>query len=137
MARDHLDEPKTTFEGGSTRSAKMERFDLIPAEAQIANARRFGLGARKHGARNWQGGGAEFIAETISHLEGHVASLKMNGPFHADDDIGAAITNASMLAWFRAHKPDEFLKALGLYAAPPKSADTTDVPCYIDEAPFL
>jgi hypothetical protein len=42
-----------------------------------------------------------------------------------------------MLAWFRAHKPDEFLKALGLYAAPPKSADTTDVPCYIDEAPFL
>ncbi len=111
--RDHLSEKKSTFEGGSTRSKKLERYDLIPGEADEANARRFGLGKEKHGARNWQNGGVEFIAETISHLDGHVASLKIHGPDHDDDDVGAILCNASMLAWFRIHKPDEYRKAFG------------------------
>lgn len=113
-AREHLEEPKAVYEGGATRSAKAERFDLIPPEANIANARRFGLGAVKHGEENWKGGGAAFIRQCINHAFAHLNSLVQNGPHHGDDDIGAALTNTSMLAWFREHKPEEFRRALGV-----------------------
>lgn len=116
--REHLVEEKATFEGGATRSAKAERYDLIPPEADEANALRFGLGAGKHGEHNWKNGGAAFISQCINHTRAHIVSLQKHGPFHDDDDIGAVLANTSMLAWFRAHKPDEFLKALGMSAPP-------------------
>lgn len=118
-AREHLQEPKATFEGGSTRSEKSERYDLVPVEIDEALARRFGLGASKHGPHNWKGGGADFIASCLNHLRGHYVSLMKNGPFHSDDDIGAMLWNAGVLAWFRVHKPEEFLKALGMTAQTP------------------
>jgi hypothetical protein len=116
--RDHLAEEKATFEGGATRSAKEERYDLIPPEMDSAAARRFGLGAKKHGAKNWQNGGAEFILSCLNHLRGHYNSLLTNGPWHEDDDIGAMLWNAGVLAWFKAHKPEEFRKALGMESRP-------------------
>lgn len=120
--RAHLREPKASFEGGSTRSQKRERYDLVPVEIDEALALRFGLGAEKHGANNWKGGGAEFIASCLNHMRGHYVSLLKNGPFHTDDDIGAMLWNAGVLAWFRAHKPQEFLIALGLEALPKSGA---------------
>lgn len=112
-ARAHLEEQKERFEGGSTRSVKFERFDLIPPEIDEVLAQRFALGALKHGENNWQQGGADFIKGCINHLRAHTVSLLKNGPFHSDDDIAAMTWNAGVLAWFRAHKPEEFLKALG------------------------
>ncbi len=113
LPRAHLEERKTEFEGGSTRSAKPERYDLIPPEVDECLALRYGLGAVKHGANNWKGGGAEFILSCLNHLRGHYVSLLRNGPFHSDDDIGAMLWNAGALAWFRKHKPEEFRRALG------------------------
>lgn len=112
MSRDHLAEEKSTFEGGSTRSSKLERYDLIPVEAEECEARRYGLGAIKHGENNWKNGGADFILSCLNHLRAHYASLVKNGPWNDDDDIGAMLWNAGVLAWFREHKPDEFRKAL-------------------------
>ena len=43
---------KQQFEGGATRTVKSERYDLIPPEAEAALARRFGLGAQRHGEGN-------------------------------------------------------------------------------------
>ena len=120
--REHLAEQKTTFEGGSTRSAKLERYDLIPPEIDEALAQRFGLGAQKHGDRNWQGGGAAFISSCLNHLRAHYVSLLRHGPFHSDDDIAAMIWNAGVLAWFREHKPEEFCHALGI--KPPAVRDS-------------
>lgn len=126
--RAHLQEPKATFEGGSTRSQKLERYDLVPIEIDEALALRFGLGALKHGAHNWKGGGAEFIASCLNHLRGHYVSLVRNGPFHSDDDIGAMLWNVGVLAWFRAHKPDEFLKALSMTVQPTPVDDHSQHP---------
>lgn len=111
--RAHFTEPKTTFEGGSTRSAKLERYDLIPPELDEALAQRFGLGALKHGDRNWLGGGAEFIVSCVNHGRAHIVSLLKNGPDHADDDLAAILWNFGVLTWFRQHKPAEYRAALG------------------------
>lgn len=112
-----MSDGKQSFEGGATRSVKAERYDLIPPEIDEVLARRFALGASLHGENNWKGGGAEFIAACLNHLRAHYVSLVKNGPLHTDDDIGAMTWNAGVLAWFRVHKPDEFLKALGMTAA--------------------
>lgn len=121
--RNHLAEKKSKFEGGATRSEKRERFDLIPGEAEVALAERFGIGATKHGPKNWQNGGVDFITATINHAKAHEASLLMNGPDHDDDDLAAILCNWSMLAWFRRHKPEEYRAALGF--ANPEAATRT------------
>lgn len=105
-------EQKTAFEGGSTRSKKNERYDLIPIEIDEALAQRFGLGSETHGENNWKGGGADFIKGCLNHLRAHYVSLLTHGPFHSDDDIAAMTWNAGVLAWFRKHKPEEFLRAI-------------------------
>lgn len=111
--REHLAEKKSPFENGSTRSAKLERFDLIPPEAEVAAARRFGLGSTKHGEGNWKGGGVAFIKATICHLKAHVASLTQNDPAsYEDSDTDAIVWNAMALCWFRERKPKEFAQAL-------------------------
>lgn len=100
------------YEGGSTRSAKSVRYDLVPPELEEAVARRFAVGSIEHGDNNWRDGGADFILSCINHGRSHIASLIQNGPWHEDDDIGAILWNFGVLAWFRAHKPEEFKKAL-------------------------
>lgn len=112
--RKHLSEQKSTFEGGSTRSAKIERYDLIPPEIDVALAQRFALGATKHGDNNWKGGGTDFVLSCLNHLRAHYVSLLTNGPFHDDDDVAAMLWNIGVLAWFRKHKPAEYLKAFGI-----------------------
>lgn len=114
MKRDHETEAKTVYESNATRSVKDERYDLIPPEILTALARRFALGASKHGEDNWKSGGAEFIRSCINHLFAHYVSLLTNGQDHGDDDVGAMIWNAGVLAWFREHKPEEFARAMTL-----------------------
>lgn len=106
-----LKEAKRGFENGATRSQTNYRFDLIPAIAEMKVALRFGIGAQKHGEQNWKGGSKEFIKATISHLCGHITCLKRSGQT-GDDNIGAVLCNASMLAWFEYYKPEEFLAAI-------------------------
>lgn len=110
--RAHLAEAKSTFEGGSTRSEKLRRYDLIPPEIDVALAERFGLGAIKHGPNNWRNGGVEFIVSCFNHLRDHYVSLITNGPDHDDDDVAAMLWNAGVLTWFRKHKPEEYRRAL-------------------------
>lgn len=115
MAKDraHAIESKEAFEGGATRSEKLERFDLVPPEADILTARRFGLGAKKHGAGNWKNGGVEFIKATINHLKAHTASLLINDPVtYEDDDLGGILWGGAALAWFRERKPTQYRQAL-------------------------
>ena len=103
---------KQEFEGGSTRSAKLERFDIIPPETLIALARRYGLGVAKHGEGNWKHGGVQFIKATINHLYAHLTALLLG----QEDDEGqhseAILWNASAINWFEQRKPQEWQQAL-------------------------
>ena len=90
---------KESFEGGATRSVVRERYDLIPAAALSALARRLALGAEKHGANNWKGGGPEFVTATKNHLARHLA-LYLDGDT-SDEHLDAIICNAAFLCHFR------------------------------------
>jgi hypothetical protein len=115
---------KQKFEGGATRSAKLQRYDLIPGDGDTASATRFGIGALIHGEGNWKAGGKDFIKAVINHLKGHVAALLTGDDTHRkfmhpnvpedarDWDTDAIRCNADMLCWFRAHKPEEYQQAL-------------------------
>ena len=94
---------KAVFEGGATRSAMSERYDLIPKEAMAALARRLGLGAEKHGENNWRGGGADFRKATICHLMKHLLDYMENGNAN-DANTDAIICNAAFLCHFEAQE---------------------------------
>lgn len=112
IERKHQLEKLQQYEGGATRSQKLERYDLIPVETLTALAFRFGLGAVKHGENNWKGGDKNFIKSCLNHLQCHYVSLVHHGTSTDDDDIGAMLWNVGVLAWFRAYKPLEFDLAL-------------------------
>jgi hypothetical protein len=104
---------KQSFEGGATRSAKLERYDLIPPEGDHGAAIRFGIGFFVHGEGNWKQGGVGFIKGVVNHLRAHVAhmliTLGEEAEFkHAkvpagarDRDTDAIRCNADMLCWFQ------------------------------------
>lgn len=110
--RNHLAEHKSAYEGGATRSEKLERFDLIPPEAEEAMARRYGLGAEKHGEGNWKQGGADFIKACINHAKAHEAHFLSHFNDSSDNDLDAIMCNWAMLCWFRENKPNDFQEAL-------------------------
>jgi hypothetical protein len=112
--RNHLQEKKTAFEGGATRSEKLEHLELIPVEALISMGRRHGLGAMKHGEGNWKKGGAGFIKQCLNHALIHYCTLITNcdNPGHDDDDLDAIACNVDMLLWFRSNKPALYQRAL-------------------------
>lgn len=97
--RNHLEEPKQAFEGGSTRSEMKERYDLIPKVAIDGIARRLALGAEKHGERNWETGGQDFVRATKNHLFAHVLKYLADGE---QEDLDAIGCNYAFLAHFRA-----------------------------------
>lgn len=90
---------KQTYEGGATRSELQERYDLIPSAAMRAMARRLALGAERHGARNWEQGGEEFVQATKNHLIKHLF-LYLEGD-KSDAHLDAIICNAAFLCHFR------------------------------------
>lgn len=108
--RDLTSEKHSRFEGGATRTEKVERYDLVPPEAVDAIARRIGLGVAKHGENNWKSGGVAFIKATFNHMLAHISSLrKLN---LGDQDLDAVICNAAFLCWFKENKSQEYYQAL-------------------------
>lgn len=105
------EDTKQTLAGGATRTKSDVRFDLIPPEAVLRLARRFAQGAAKHGENNWRKGNWEFVVSCFAHLEHHLNKLKQNGNA-GDDNLGAILWNATALAWYEVHRPDEFSRAL-------------------------
>lgn len=95
---------KSTFEGGSTRSALPERYDLIPKEALDALGRRLALGASIHGENNWRNGEEEFRRATINHLMKHLLDYIEAGNLN-DSNTDAIICNAAFLCYFEARSP--------------------------------
>ena len=96
--RNHEQEAKQSYEGGSTRSVLNERYDLIPKAAIDGIARRLALGAVAHGERNWESGGAEFVKATKNHLMGHLLNYLATGQ---QEDLDAIGCNYAFLAHFR------------------------------------
>lgn len=92
-----MSEEKQAFEGGATRTVQAERYDLIPVAAVRALARRLALGAKKHGERNWEKGGAEFEKATLSHGIAHLLQYAQTGQ---QDDLDGAICNLAFLCHF-------------------------------------
>lgn len=90
---------KATYEGGATRSALQERYDLIPSAAMRAMARRLALGAERHGERNWEKGGSDFVQATKNHLIKHLF-LFLEGDT-SDAHLDAIICNAAFLCHFK------------------------------------
>lgn len=108
-----LKEKKQNFENGATRSETGLRYDLVPAVYSERGARRWGLGAVKHGENNWKGGGVSFIVACVNHLEAHLVKFKSQGNA-TDDNLGAILWNAGALAWFEENKPKEYASALSI-----------------------
>ena len=81
-----------------------ERYDLIPAEAVTALARRLALGAKRHGANNWRRGGEGFRKATIGHLMKHLLDYQENGNL-SDANTDALICNAAFLCHFEKLRP--------------------------------
>ena len=93
---------KQAFEGQATRSTQKIRYDLLtpcfmPAIQKIAE--RATLGASRHGDRNWESGGPEFVAATKGHLMAHVVAYLDHGN-EGDDNLAAILWNAAVLVYF-------------------------------------
>lgn len=97
-------EKKTKFEGGATRSAMSERYDLIPESAVTALGRRLTLGAERHGENNWRQGGEAFRKATIGHLMKHLLDYMENGNAN-EENTDAIICNAAFLCEFEKREP--------------------------------
>ena len=95
---------KDVFEGGATSTSQAGRYDLIPKAALDALARRFELGAAKHGENNWRAGGEAFRKSRISHLMQHLAAYAEHGN-DGDENTAAIIWGAAVLCHFEAQNP--------------------------------
>jgi hypothetical protein len=115
--KDWLNTDKITHPSGATSSRIDERYDLIPYAAMEAMARRFALGAKKHGADNYKKGDADYARERLNHLWKHLALFSETGKA---EDLDAIICNAAILCFF---------KSKGLIDCEPrlqnKASDTT------------
>jgi hypothetical protein len=92
-----MNKPVTVFNSGASSSEEKPRYDLIPHEAMTAVAKRFALGARTHGDRNYENGwnDAAFIRDRFNHLIEH-AMRAANGDT-SEDHLGAVLCNAAIL----------------------------------------
>ena len=103
-------EPLQVSHGGSTRTSKAERRELIPKSAIDAMARRLALGAEKHGEGNWRlslrddKGLDEFRKATLNHLLDHVFDYLENGNVN-DAKTDAIICNAAFLCEYELQSP--------------------------------
>jgi hypothetical protein len=100
-------EPSTkhTLEGGSTRSEKAPAYDLVPPYGGRRVARRFGMGAEKHGPGNWMksinAGPIEaykFCVEAYNHMMEHARRMA-NREEPDDDHLGAIGWAVEVLAY--------------------------------------
>lgn len=85
------------FTSGASSSEVKPRYDLIPPEALLALGRRFALGAKVHGDRNYEQGWNDptFILDRFNHLIEH--AIKAANGDRSEDHLGAVLCNAAML----------------------------------------
>lgn len=89
---------KVAYEGKATRSKLTGRYDLIPASAIRALAKRLELGAGVHGDRNWESGGEKFRRASVNHLYNHFIDY-MAGK-NTQENLEAVICNVAFLLHF-------------------------------------
>ena len=79
------------MESGSLREDKRGkgRFDLLPYEGMLAAARRFEMGAKGHGDRNWEKG--QPLSLLLSCMRRHAMQT---GQDFSEDHVGAVLWNA-------------------------------------------
>lgn len=83
------------MESGSLREDKRGkgRFDLLPYEGMLAAARRFEMGAKGHGDRNWEKG--QPLSLLLSCMRRHAMQT---GQDFSEDHVGAVLWNAMAFA---------------------------------------
>jgi hypothetical protein len=84
---------------GASGTKLEEGWHLIPFAAVQAIARRFWIGATRHGPHNWEKGDEEFAESRLNHCYRH---LGLFAEHHQQEDLDAVLCNASMLAYFKA-----------------------------------
>ena len=84
-------EDKFVSDCGATSSKLKLRFDLVPEVFNVRIARRYTIGAEKHGEYNYRKGltDAKYLQERIAHLRQHLSDFLLNG--NTNDDNLAAI----------------------------------------------
>lgn len=85
------------FESGAKSSVEKPRYDLVPLVAMRAVAERFGYGAERHGARNYEKGynDPSFVRDRLNHLLEH--AMKAASGDTSEDHLGAVLCNAAIL----------------------------------------
>ncbi len=89
------------FASGAKSSVEKPRYDLVPLAGITLAAQRFAYGAGRHGARNYEKGFRDttFIRDRENHLFEHVQ--KYLAGERTDENLGAILCNAMMLARLR------------------------------------
>jgi hypothetical protein len=98
-----IDQP-AVFTSGAQSSEEKPRYDLIPLEALIALAERFGFGATRHGARNYEKGynDPQFVLDRYNHLLEHAHRAAAGDT--SENHLAAVMCNAAMLIRLKALK---------------------------------
>ena len=83
---------KQTYASGAARSASegRGRFDLIPYEAMLCLAKRYEMGAKTFGDRNWENGVP--LSRILSSMRRHAAQINYD---FSEDHLGAVLWNAA------------------------------------------
>jgi len=95
-------EKKHQFKSGATSSENKPPYDQIPLSFLVRTARRFELGAKKHGKFNYIKGlkDKDFILDRCNHALEHL-KLAMtqieHGEVNSDDDLGAVAWNVAII----------------------------------------
>lgn len=92
---------------GGEKGQKLERFDLVPAEAMADVARHYGIGARKYADNNWRRGYNWSLS--LAALERHLNQFKAGDDI--DDETGsphmaAVVFHALALLTFMDEHPE-------------------------------
>lgn len=83
---------KDVFPSGAVRSANegRGRFDLVPFEAMLSLARRYEMGAKQFGDRNWERG--QPLSRLLSSMRRHAHQINYD---FSEDHVGAVLWNAA------------------------------------------
>lgn len=105
--RDQVNDTKQTFASGATSTKQKVDYTLIPPEGLECMGERYTLGAAKHGRNNWRKGidDEEFRLARISHLIEHALKYADRGNTDGDDNLGAILWGASVLAVIERRRP--------------------------------
>lgn len=97
-------DPQITYPSGASRSADVEgiRYDLLPSVALRRLAARYGLGAVRHGDRNWEGGMP--ASDTANHALDHF--FRWLSGDRSEDHLAAVAWGAFALMFYEEKRPE-------------------------------